>query len=86
MYDTRGNITETQRIGKLFSAPLVIVTTAGFEASCANPAVCNKPKWTRDARGSQTDYTYDETTGQVLTVTRPAPVSGGIIRPKITMT
>lgn len=77
-YDARGNITETRRKSKTPGTPADIVTTAGYEVSCANPKVCNKPVWTKDAKGNQTDYTYDPNHGGVLSVTAPAPVSGGV--------
>lgn len=80
-YDARGNVTETRNVAKPGSGLADIVTTAGFPASCANPKTCNKPEWTRDAAGNQTDYTYDGTHGGLLTVTLPAP-SAGAVRPQ----
>lgn len=79
-YDARGNVTETRAISKTPGTPPDIVTTADYSASCTNPATCNKPNWTRDAKGNQTDYTYDATHGGVLTVTAPAAPSG--VRPE----
>lgn len=75
-YDARGNITEERRVSKTPGTPTDIVLTAGFDASCSNPGKCNKPNWTKDALGNQTDYTYDTTHGGLLTVTAPAPVAG----------
>ena len=75
-YDGRGNITETRQVAKSGSGLADILTTAGFDAICANPKTCNEPNWTRDAKGNQTDYTYDATHGGVLTVTAPAPTTG----------
>jgi RHS repeat-associated protein len=52
-------------------------TVARASYSC-HGVVCNKPDWIRDERENQTDFTYDDTHGGVLTVTRPAPVAGGV--------
>lgn len=54
--------------------------TAGFDASCTVSVKCNKPNWTKDALGNQTDYTYDTTHGGVLSATAPAAPSG--VRPQ----
>lgn len=79
-YDARGNVTSTTFKAKPGSGLADIVTTASYPASCANPVTCNSPEWTRDAKGNQTDYTYDPTHGGVLTVTAPADANG--IRPQ----
>jgi RHS repeat-associated protein len=76
-YDARGNVTTTTNIAKGASVPN-IVTTASFPAGCANPFTCNKPTATVDAKGNQTDYTYDAATGFPTSVTLPAPVAGGV--------
>lgn len=80
--DARGNITQTLLRAKPGSGLADITTTANFDATCANAKTCNQPNWTRDARGSQTDYTYDATHGGVLTVTQPAPTAGAV-RPQV---
>lgn len=67
-YDGRGNITSDG------------VSSAGFEASCSFIARCNKPLWTRDPAGFQSDYEYDPTHGGVLTETLPPDANG--IRPQ----
>ncbi|MEI9905316.1 MAG: hypothetical protein WDN06_16215 [Asticcacaulis sp.] len=46
--------------------------TSSYPSTCTNPVTCNQPTWTRDAKGNETDYTYDSTHGGVLTVTLPA--------------
>ncbi|WP_439568604.1 RHS repeat domain-containing protein [Sphingopyxis sp.] len=79
-YDARGNVTSTTLKAKPGSGLADIVTSAGYAASCANPVTCNSPEWTRDAKGNQTDYTYDATHGGVLTVTAPADAGG--VRPQ----
>ncbi|QNO28000.1 hypothetical protein EEB18_003235 [Sphingopyxis sp. OPL5] len=77
-YDARGNVTQTRTVAKTGSGLADIITTAGYDASCTNPLICNKPLWTRDAKGNQTDYTYDPVHGGVLTVTLPAATAGGV--------
>ena len=77
-YDARGNVTETRRKAMDISGEADIVTTAGYDPACVNPIICNKPLWTRDAKGNQTDYTYDPNHGGVLTVTLPAATPGGV--------
>lgn len=71
-YDARGNVTLTRRSPKPGSTRPAITTQAGYVSSCAS-AACNLPVWTRDAGGNQTDYSYDTTTGQILTMLQPAP-------------
>lgn len=77
-YDDRGNVTQILVRAKAGSGLADITTTAGFDATCTNPKTCNQPNWTRDAKGNQTDYTYDPTHGGVLAITFPAPVTNGI--------
>ncbi len=84
-YDTRGNRTLTRSVAKPGSGIADIVTTATFPATCTNMKTCNKPTSTTDAKGNVTEYTYDTTHGGVLTVTAPAPASGGL-RPQVRMT
>jgi RHS repeat-associated protein len=74
--DGRGNVTESRAVGKSGSGVSDIVATAGFDTTCSVPKKCNKPNWTRDAKNSQTDYTYDSTHGGVLTATLPADPLG----------
>lgn len=76
-YDARGNITETRAVAKAGSGLADIVATAGYPASCTNAKTCNQPAWTKDAKGNQTDYSYDATHGGLLSVTLPAASSGG---------
>jgi YD repeat-containing protein len=84
-YDARGNVTSTTAVPKPIIGGTAISTTAGFDASCTVAVKCNKPNWTRDAKGNQTDYTYDTTHGGVLTVTAPAPTTGSV-RPQTRIT
>lgn len=87
-YDDRGNVIEVRRKSVPgYGARVDIVTTAAFLASCSasTQKYCNKPIWTRDARGKQTDYTYHAQSGDILSVTRPA-ASAGQTRPKTEFT
>lgn len=84
-YDARGNRTEERSVAKPGSGLADTVATAGYDAVCSNAATCNQPSWTRDARNNQTDYTYNPSTGNLLTVSAPAATSGGI-RPVTTYT
>jgi RHS repeat-associated protein len=76
-YDARGNVVQTVAVPKGGSGP-AIVTSAEYDTTCANPATCNQPNSTTDARGQVTDYSYDPTHGGVLTVTAPAPTSTSV--------
>lgn len=75
-YDSRGNVTTVTRKAKPGSGLADIVTSASFDANCATVSTCYKPTSTTDARGNQTDYTYDSSSGQPLTITLPAPTPG----------
>jgi RHS repeat-associated protein len=75
-YDGRSNVTQVRRVAKTGSGLADIVATASFDTTCANPVTCNEPNSITDAKGNETDYTYDSTHGGVLSVTRPAPTSG----------
>ncbi len=77
-YDTRGNVTETRMVSKTPGTPPDIVTSALYPGTCTNLKTCNLPTWTRDAKGNQTDYTYDPAHGGLLTVTLPPAVAGGV--------
>jgi RHS repeat-associated protein len=77
-YDSRGNTTTTTNVAKSGSGLSNIVTSASFDTTCTNIVKCNKPNSTTDAKGNVTDYTYDSTHGGILTITRPAPTTGGI--------
>lgn len=79
-YDARGNLTSTTVRAKPGSGLADLVTAADYPTSCVD-AACNSPTATRDARGNQTDYAYDTSTGLVTTVTAPAGASG--VRPQM---
>ena len=74
-YDVRGNITKTTEIPKTGGTGKVVYQ-AGYPAVCSDRKTCNKPQWTRDAAGSQTDYTYDPAHGGMLTKLEPVDANG----------
>lgn len=84
-YDSRANVTQVTEVAKAGSGLANIVTSAVYPASCANTLTCNQPSATIDARGHQTDYTYDPNHGGVLTVMAPAPTVGAV-RPQTRLT
>lgn len=75
-YDGRGNVTEKRVRPRVGSGQPDQVWTAGYALTCSNLKTCNRPLWTRDPAGAQTDYTYDSAHGGVLTVTSPADSNG----------
>ena len=75
-YDGNGNVTATTTVPKAGSGLTALTLQANYP--CSSAATCNKPMWTKDAKLNETDYTYDSTTGNVLTVTAPAAISGGV--------
>ncbi len=82
-YDANGNLTQTCYMAKTRTQPCNptagdITTTAHFPSTCTSAVTCNQPDYTLDELGNETDYTYDSTHGGVLTVTSPAPQSGGV--------
>jgi RHS repeat-associated protein len=73
-YDTRSNVVETSWNPKPGSSLDPIVTRTQYPTlPCADIETCNKPESTTDAMGGVTDYEWDSTTGQLLSVTLPAP-------------
>ncbi|MEJ7777003.1 MAG: RHS repeat-associated core domain-containing protein [Sphingomicrobium sp.] len=75
-YDARGNVTESKHVAK--DGVSFVRSSASYDASCANLVKCNSPNSTTDARDNVTNYVYNTTHGGVLTVTAPAPTSGGV--------
>lgn len=80
-YDARGNVTQTRSVAKSGSGIADIVSAASYPGSCTAAASCNKPLSTTDARSNVTDYVWDGTTGNLVSVTIPAPTAGAV-RPK----
>ena len=71
-----GNITSVTRTGKSGSG-LTTTVTMTYPVCGANPILCHRPTSMTDARGSITDYTYDNA-GNLLTETMPAPTTGAV--------
>ena len=80
-YDGRGNVIQTVAHRAAYDTAGDISTSAQFESGCSNVKKCNQPQWTKDARGNQTDYTYDDGTGLITSVNKPADVNG--VRPYV---
>jgi len=78
-YDSRQNLTKVSVYPKDNGPP--IVTQYGYDATCDNMKTCNKPNWSKDAKGNQTNYTYDATHGGITSMTLPADNAG--IRPQM---
>jgi RHS repeat-associated protein len=79
--DDRGNATQTKLSGKTGSVMPALIYNASYDASCSNALTCNQPNNTSDPLGHQTDYTYDPASGQIASVTLPAPTAG-VVRPQ----
>ncbi|ESQ74442.1 hypothetical protein ABAC402_14080 [Asticcacaulis sp. AC402] len=71
-HDSRGNITTVTYRPKPGSTESIRTTQTNYVTTCTTTVTCNKPTWIRDAKGNQTDYTYDSVHGGVLTTTLPA--------------
>ncbi|MDR6624334.1 RHS repeat-associated core domain-containing protein [Caulobacter segnis] len=83
LYDTYANITSRKHYPKSGSSLSVTEMTASYSCrTITTPAttICNKPDWTRDENGKQTDYTYYSNNGLVATMTLPAGPNG--VRPQ----
>ncbi|HST35422.1 MAG TPA: RHS repeat-associated core domain-containing protein [Allosphingosinicella sp.] len=78
-FDARGNVTETRLREKddANDPGDDIVSTAGYDYSCANVVTCNRPNSTTDARGHTTQYYYNATHGGLERVRGPAPGGSG---------
>lgn len=73
IYDTRGNVKETDQVAKGGSSTLR--SYASFSTNCSNVVTCNRPNSTTDANGNITNYSYDPTHGGVITITPPSPAN-----------
>lgn len=74
--DARGNATIIKVGGKTGHATPALTTNAAYDTTCSNPLTCNQPNSVTTPLSSTTNYTYDPTSGQVATVTLPAPTAG----------
>lgn len=85
-YDSRRNLTQRTDDAGTSDPADDSVTQAHYDACTAtNFRWCNKPRWTRDAYGKQTDYEYYDAHGGIKRITLPAP-STGQPRPEIRYT
>jgi YD repeat-containing protein len=57
-YDARGNVLTRVSTPKPLVGGPVLTERAGFDATCDDPVVCNKPRWIENARGARTDFDY----------------------------
>lgn len=87
-YGDRSNLTGTTWTSKGNTITAITVSTT-YPSDCTTspitPATCNRPLTTTDALGAVTDYDWDETTGQLVSVTAPAPTIG-VARPQVRFT
>jgi RHS repeat-associated protein len=76
-YDSGGNITSLRRKAKPGSLLGDIEETASFNYifEC-DDIICFRPQWTRDGKSNQTDYTWDQYHGGLLTQLDPTDESG----------
>lgn len=84
VYDNRGNPLSITKSPKTGSDLQSVTLYNGYDTDCNNPVKCNKPNWTKDAAGNETDYTYTAD-GFLESVTAPAAVPGGV-RPQVRYT
>jgi YD repeat-containing protein len=80
-YDIRGNVTSETKRAKPGSLLSDLVTTTTYvtgptTASCATPATCNKPLSVKDPRGFYSNYSWDNSSGNLLSVTQGLDVNG----------
>lgn len=84
-YDLIGNIIKKENISKAGSGLATLTESAGFPAgNCATEGhgaeiQCYRPLWVKDAKGNQTDYTWDPQNGEMLSEIKPADANG--VRP-----
>ncbi|QMW22455.1 RHS repeat domain-containing protein [Sandaracinobacteroides saxicola] len=77
VYGLHSNIVERRLIAKAGSGLPDIVETANYTSDpyCYG-VICSRPNWTVDALGRQTDYTWDQVTGDLLVKLEPADANG----------
>lgn len=76
-YDSRGNITKVTEVPKSGDLASALVDRFGYFQSCSNFIVCNLPNFRTDQRSQEYDYTYDQASGVLTSITGPS-VGGGI--------
>jgi len=79
-YDEVGNVTQHRRTAKPGSGLADTLETASYNNNyCTSGSYdfrCFRPVWIKDARGNQTDFTFDPHHGGLLTKNEPADDSG----------
>lgn len=80
-YDVRSNPTSIVNLPKPGSgSPTITTTTSYYEGStvaiCVNLKTCNRPLQAKDGRLNATDYIWDTSTGNLMSVTQPADADG----------
>ncbi|WP_439571327.1 RHS repeat domain-containing protein [Sphingomonas sp.] len=82
-YDARGNVVQkvtSPKPGSLLDPLTESTTYVGGPTlraeACSNQVTCNKPTATTDARNATRTYTWDTTTGVMLSTTGPADQNG----------
>jgi YD repeat-containing protein len=96
-YDARGNQTRRCVIpkhranqpcntgsGDLAETATYVGAATQLATQCANRKTCNRPSFTFDARGNQTDYVWNSSHGDLDSVTGPADELG--VRPQTSYT
>lgn len=71
-HDVRGNLVGATKTPISGSGQSPISESAVYPTTCANIVICNKPTSVTDWNGNTWTYTYDPTTGAMLTATGPA--------------
>ncbi|MDZ7871130.1 MAG: hypothetical protein U5L02_18345 [Rheinheimera sp.] len=81
-YDDLGNVTHKRLVAKAGSGLSDIVTQAFYDITeCSNlgtavSLLCFRPQYTIDGTGNQTDYTFSDVHGNLLTKLEPADANG----------
>ncbi len=75
-YDARGNVTSSTQRPKSGSGLSDVTRYATYATTCSAPAACNKPLTVGDNRGNVTAYSWDQTTGAMISATSPADGAG----------
>ncbi len=72
-YDISGNIDSMTTTAKTGSSLAPLVQEAYYNSSLyCDDVICFRPEWTKDANGNQTDYTWSNVHGGLLTQLDPA--------------
>lgn len=83
-YDVRSNPIQQTEKSKPASGLSDLMSSASYLetstiSNCVNRVTCNRPANTIDANGNRTNYTWDATTGNLLTVTKGLNSAGSCV-------